>query len=117
MCLGWCFTLTQRNPDRVLNNSQVNLKGDEIAQLTTDYTPLEMVFFKAVVCVMNSQLYLAHICQVEQIILAPRETFSVSSIICLQELHAAKMNITKSQAEAALASFVAKGWLRKSQYV
>lgn len=55
--------------------------------------------------------------QVEQIMLAPREAFSVSSIAALRELHAAKINMTKSQAEVVLASFVAKGWLLKSRYV
>lgn len=49
--------------------------------------------------------------------LAPCEAFSVSSIACLRELHATKIKMTKSQAEATLASFVAKGWLRKSRYV
>jgi len=49
--------------------------------------------------------------------LAPREAFSVSSIASLRELHAAKINMTKSQAEVVLASFVAKGWLLKSRYV
>jgi hypothetical protein len=47
----------------------VNLKGDEIAQLATDYTPVEIAFFKAIV---------------EQIMLAPREAFSVSSIASLR---------------------------------
>jgi hypothetical protein len=49
--------------------------------------------------------------------LAPREAFSVSSIASLRELQAAKINMTKSQAEVVLASFVAKGWLLKSRYV
>jgi len=80
--------------------SLVNLKGDEIAQLATDYTPVEIAFFKAIV---------------EQIMLAPREAFSVSSIASLRELHASKLNMTKSQAEVVLASFVAKGWLIKSR--
>ena len=39
----------QRNSDRLLYNLQVNLKGDEIAQLATDYAPLEIAFFKAIV--------------------------------------------------------------------
>lgn len=28
---------------------QVNRKGDEIAQMATDYTPAEIVYFKALV--------------------------------------------------------------------
>ncbi|KAF8797954.1 hypothetical protein BYT27DRAFT_7203644 [Phlegmacium glaucopus] len=78
----------------------VNRKGDEIAQMATDYTPAEITFFKAIV---------------EQIILAPREAFSVSSLAALRELNAAKINMTKSQAEIILASFVSKGWLLKSK--
>ncbi|KJA27517.1 hypothetical protein HYPSUDRAFT_130943 [Hypholoma sublateritium FD-334 SS-4] len=78
----------------------VNRKDDEIAQMATDYTPAEITFFKAVV---------------EQIILAPHEAYSVSSIAALRELTAAKITITKAQAEVVLASFVAKGWLLKSK--
>lgn len=78
----------------------VNRKGDEIAQMATDYTPAEITFFKAIV---------------EQIILAPREAFSVSSLAALRELNAAKLSMTKSQAEIVLASFVSKGWLLKSK--
>jgi len=52
--------------------------------------------------------------QVEQIMLAPREAYSVSSLAALRELSSAKINMTKAQAEVVLASFVSKGWLMKS---
>ncbi|KAG6880552.1 hypothetical protein C0993_005816, partial [Termitomyces sp. T159_Od127] len=50
--------------------------------------------------------------------LAPRRAYSVSSTVALREVSAIrpKMNMTKSQAEAVLGSFVAKGWLAKSKY-
>ncbi|EPQ58234.1 hypothetical protein GLOTRDRAFT_35587 [Gloeophyllum trabeum ATCC 11539] len=78
----------------------VNRKGDEIAQLATDYTPTEIAYFKAIV---------------EQIMLAPHESFSVSSLAALREVNFLKANMTKTQAEVVLGSFVAKGWLVKSQ--
>ncbi|KAJ6547500.1 Nse1 non-SMC component of SMC5-6 complex-domain-containing protein [Mycena capillaripes] len=80
----------------------VNRKGDEIAQMATDYTPGEIAFFKAMV---------------EQIMLAPRESFSISSLAALREVSALKpkSNMSKTQAEVVLASFVAKGWLLKSK--
>ncbi|KAF8212303.1 Nse1 non-SMC component of SMC5-6 complex-domain-containing protein [Mycena galopus ATCC 62051] len=80
----------------------VNRKGDEIAQMATDYTPGEIAFFKAMV---------------EQIMLAPRESFSISSLAALREVSALKpkSNMSKTQAEIVLGSFVAKGWLLKSK--
>ncbi|KAJ7905428.1 Nse1 non-SMC component of SMC5-6 complex-domain-containing protein [Mycena olivaceomarginata] len=80
----------------------VNRKGDEIAQMATDYTPGEIAFFKAMV---------------EQIMLAPRDSFSISSLAALREVSALKpkSNMSKTQAEIVLASFVAKGWLLKSK--
>ena len=54
-------------------------------------------------------------CQVEQIMLAPREAYSVSSLAALREVGSLKSNMTKSQAEAVLGSLVAKGWLLKSK--
>ncbi|KAJ7470701.1 Nse1 non-SMC component of SMC5-6 complex-domain-containing protein [Mycena latifolia] len=80
----------------------VNRKDDEIAQMATDYTPGEIAFFKAMV---------------EQIMLAPRGAYSVSSLAALREISALKpkSNMSKSQAEVVLASFVAKGWLLKSK--
>ncbi|KAJ6496618.1 Nse1 non-SMC component of SMC5-6 complex-domain-containing protein [Mycena vitilis] len=80
----------------------VNRKGDEVAQMATDYTPGEIAFFKAIV---------------EQIMLAPRESFSMSSLAALREISALKpkSNMSKTQAEVVLGSFVAKGWLLKSK--
>ncbi|KAG6890468.1 hypothetical protein C0992_001515 [Termitomyces sp. T32_za158] len=80
----------------------VNRKGDEIAQMATEYTAAEIAFFKAII---------------ELIMLAPRHSFSVSSTVALREVSAIKpkINMTKSQAEAVLGSFVAKGWLVKSK--
>ncbi|KAG6814323.1 hypothetical protein H0H92_013448 [Tricholoma furcatifolium] len=80
----------------------VNRKGDEIAQLATDYNAAEIAFFKAII---------------ELIIMAPRESFSVSSTAALREISAIKpkTNMSKTQAEVVLGSFVAKGWLVKSK--
>ncbi|KAF7338346.1 Non-structural maintenance of chromosomes element 1 [Mycena venus] len=80
----------------------VNRKGDDIAQMATEYTPGEIAFFKAMV---------------EQIMLAPRESYSISSMAALREVSALKpkSNMSKTQAEIVLASFVAKGWLFKSK--
>ncbi|KAI0647162.1 Nse1 non-SMC component of SMC5-6 complex-domain-containing protein [Trametes meyenii] len=79
----------------------VNRKGDEIAQLATEYSPVEIAYFKAVL---------------EQIMLAPNESYCVSSLAALREVNALKVgNMTKSQAEATLGSFVARGWLLKSK--
>ncbi|KAF5381065.1 hypothetical protein D9615_003893 [Tricholomella constricta] len=80
----------------------VNRKGDEIAQMATEYTPAEIAYFKAII---------------ELIILAPRESFSVSSTVALREVSAIKpkTNMSKTQAEVVLGSFVARGWLVKSK--
>ncbi|KAI0665150.1 Nse1 non-SMC component of SMC5-6 complex-domain-containing protein [Cubamyces menziesii] len=78
----------------------VNRKGDEIAQMATEYSPIEIAYFKAVL---------------EQIMLAPNESYCVSSLAALREVNSLKSNMTKSQAEATLSSFVAKGWLLKSK--
>ncbi|KAI0950549.1 hypothetical protein AcV7_008978 [Taiwanofungus camphoratus] len=78
----------------------VNRKGDEIAQLATDYSAVEITYFKAIV---------------EQIMLAPNESYTVSSLAALREVNALKANMTKAQAEVVLNSFVVKGWLVKSK--
>ncbi|KAF8078023.1 hypothetical protein FPV67DRAFT_1557445 [Lyophyllum atratum] len=54
---------------------------------------------------------------IELIMLAPRESFSVSSTAALREVGAIKpkINMSKMQAEIVLGSFVAKGWLVKSK--
>ncbi|KAG6911470.1 hypothetical protein DXG01_014544 [Tephrocybe rancida] len=82
--------------------AMVNRKGDEIAQIATEYTPAEIAFFKAII---------------ELIMMAPRESFSASSTAALREVSAIKpkTNMTKTQAEVVLGSFVAKGWLVKSK--
>jgi hypothetical protein len=53
--------------------------------------------------------------QVEQIMLAPREAFSVSSMLALREVSELKSAMTKAQAEAVLSSLVVRGWLVKSK--
>ncbi|KIY50938.1 hypothetical protein FISHEDRAFT_38594 [Fistulina hepatica ATCC 64428] len=80
----------------------VNRKGDEVAQMATDYSAVEIAFFKVVI---------------EQIMLAPREAYSVSSLAALREISSIKpkTNMTKSQGEALLSSFVARKWLVKSK--
>ncbi|KAF9264808.1 hypothetical protein L218DRAFT_817999, partial [Marasmius fiardii PR-910] len=82
--------------------SLVNRKDDESAQMATDFSPSEIIYFKAII---------------EQIMLACNESFSLSSIAALGEATAlkGKINMTKAQAEHVLASFVAKGWLLKSK--
>jgi hypothetical protein len=49
--------------------------------------------------------------------LAPRESYSVSSMLALREISELKLSMTKSQAEVVLHSFVVKGWLHQSKYV
>jgi len=57
--------------------------------------------------------------QVEQIMLAQRYKYSVSSLVAMREVSMIqpKINITKSQAEVVLSTFVARGWLVKSKQV
>ncbi|KAF9456771.1 Nse1 non-SMC component of SMC5-6 complex-domain-containing protein [Collybia nuda] len=80
----------------------VNRKSDKIAQMATDYTPTEIMYFKALI---------------EQIMLAPHESFCVSSLAALREVSIIKpkSNMSKAQAEVVLGSFVAKGWLLKTK--
>ena len=59
---------------------------------------------------------LKHHIQIEQIMLAPNESFCVSSLAALREVSNLKSNMTKTQAEVVLGSFVSKGWLVKSRY-
>lgn len=49
--------------------------------------------------------------------LASSNSYSVSSMTALREVTSLKGSMTKTQAEAVLASFVAGGWLLKSRYV
>ena len=91
--------------------------------MATDYSPVEIAYFKAIVSKSDRRSfrrpYLRTLSslQVEQIMLAPRESYSVSSLAALREVNALQSNMTKTQAETVLGSFVAKGWLRKSKYV
>ncbi|KAI0928564.1 hypothetical protein AcW1_005769 [Taiwanofungus camphoratus] len=100
----------------------VNRKGDEIAQLATDYSAVEITYFKAIVsinklwyCSCPRTVMLFAMFQVEQIMLAPNESYTVSSLAALREVNALKANMTKAQAEVVLNSFVVKGWLVKSK--
>ncbi|KAH9001205.1 Nse1 non-SMC component of SMC5-6 complex-domain-containing protein [Lactarius akahatsu] len=79
----------------------VNRRDDEIARIASDYSPLEISYFRALV---------------EQIMLAPNYSYSISSLAALREVNALTSPMTKTQAESVLASFVAKGWLLKSKY-
>jgi non-structural maintenance of chromosomes element 1 len=47
--------------------------------------------------------------------MAPNETYSVSSLAALREVNHLKTIMTKTQGEVVLNSFVAKGWLLKSE--
>ncbi|KAI0006094.1 Nse1 non-SMC component of SMC5-6 complex-domain-containing protein [Russula compacta] len=78
----------------------VNRRDDEIARIASDYSPLEISYFRALV---------------EQIMLAPNNSYSISSLAALREVNALTSPMTKTQAESVLASFVAKGWLLKSK--
>jgi non-structural maintenance of chromosomes element 1 len=102
-------------------NNQVNTKDDELAQMATDYTPAEIAFFRAIVQMFFILIMLSILTsfQVEQIILARNESFSLSSLAALREVSAIKpkSNMSKTQAETVLASFVAKGWLLRSKSV
>ncbi|KAI0302103.1 hypothetical protein BC826DRAFT_498311 [Russula brevipes] len=78
----------------------VNRRDDEIAQIASDYSPLEISYFRALV---------------EQIMLAPNSSYSISSLAALREVNALTSPMSKTQAESVLASLVAKGWLLKSK--
>ncbi|KAH7103838.1 Nse1 non-SMC component of SMC5-6 complex-domain-containing protein [Auriculariales sp. MPI-PUGE-AT-0066] len=82
----------------------VNLKGDDLVQLATEYNPAEIAFFKALL---------------EEIATAPSECFSISSMLALKQLAKAKVGtgktkMTHAHGEVLLDSFVANGWLSKS---
>jgi hypothetical protein len=55
--------------------------------------------------------------QIELIVMAGSDVFSVSSLAAVREVSNMKITMTKAQAETALQSFVANGWLYKSEYV
>ncbi len=98
---------------------QVNRKGDQVAQMATEYTAAEIAYFKGVVRILSpfkSPVPPKLDCfQLEQIMLAPNESYCVSSLAALREVNSLKTNMTKTQAESVLGSFVAKGWLLKSK--
>ena len=89
--------------------------------MATEYSPIEIAYFKAVVrsstasFVVPAAYAYTDSAQLEQIMLAPNESYCVSSLAALREVNSLKSNMTKSQAEATLSSFVAKGWLLKSK--
>ncbi|GES75289.1 hypothetical protein RCL_jg8844.t1 [Rhizophagus clarus] len=74
----------------------VNTNGDEIAQMATDYSPIEISFFRRLI---------------ELIITADDESFSVSSITALKEVVKLKTSITKSNGEILLQRFIDDKWL------
>jgi hypothetical protein len=51
--------------------------------------------------------------------IAPRHKYSIPSLVAMREVSMIKpkTNITKSQAEVVLSSFVARGWLAKTKCV
>ncbi|KAI0690049.1 Nse1 non-SMC component of SMC5-6 complex-domain-containing protein [Cytidiella melzeri] len=78
----------------------VNRNGDEVAQLATEYTAVEIKFFKALL---------------DQIMLAANESYCVSSLLALREVKFVDKSISKTHAERLLTSFVARGWLAQSR--
>jgi len=80
--------------------AMINLKSDELAQIATDFSPVEIAFFKALV---------------DQIIVASSQSYSISAMTALLQVNGLKPPMTKTQAESVLANFVAKGWLLKSE--
>jgi len=77
----------------------VNRRDDDIAKVASDYTPQDIAYFKALV---------------EDIITAPNNSFSVSSLAAMRD-PPKPASMTKTYAEAVLTSFVARGWLLKSK--
>ncbi|RIA83400.1 Nse1 non-SMC component of SMC5-6 complex-domain-containing protein [Glomus cerebriforme] len=78
----------------------VNTNGDEIAKLATEYTPIEITYFRRLI---------------ELIVTAEDEAFSVSSILALKEASKLKPSISKSNGETLLQRFVDDKWLNKSR--
>ncbi|KZT60417.1 hypothetical protein CALCODRAFT_532623 [Calocera cornea HHB12733] len=85
---------------KVIMMAIVNTKGDAIAQVATEFSPNEIAYFKLIV---------------EVIMLAPSESFSVSSIAAIKESTNLPSKMTKTEAESTLNAFVSRGWLIKSQ--
>ncbi|QRV85901.1 non-structural maintenance of chromosomes element 1 [Ceratobasidium sp. AG-Ba] len=79
----------------------INTKQDPATMLATEYSAIEIQYFKLVI---------------EQIVLANNDAFSIPATAALREVsHLSGKSITKSEAEHLLSSFVAKGWLLKSK--
>ncbi|CAG8551110.1 3515_t:CDS:2 [Acaulospora colombiana] len=74
----------------------VNTNGDEVAKLATEYSPVEIAYFKHLI---------------ELIVTADDEAFSISSITALKEASKLKATITKNTAENLLQRFVDDKWL------
>ncbi|QRV99960.1 non-structural maintenance of chromosomes element 1 [Ceratobasidium sp. AG-Ba] len=80
----------------------INTKQDPATMLATEYSAVEIQYFKLVI---------------EQIVLANNDAFSIPATAALREVsHLSGKSITKSEAEHLLSSFVAKGWLLKSNW-
>ncbi|KAI0028114.1 Nse1 non-SMC component of SMC5-6 complex-domain-containing protein [Vararia minispora EC-137] len=79
----------------------VNRRDDDVAQVASDYSPQEIAYFKALV---------------DEIMTAPNNAFSVSSIAAMRD-PPKPGNMTKTAAEGVLSSFVARGWLLRSRRV
>ncbi|KAG8988744.1 hypothetical protein FRB94_002479 [Tulasnella sp. JGI-2019a] len=80
----------------------VNTVGDEVSKLATEYPTDHIIYFRQIV---------------EQIMTAPRQAFSISSMAALKEatsLPEGTKKISGIQAQLLLNSFVARGWLCKS---
>ncbi|CAG8599545.1 4239_t:CDS:2 [Funneliformis mosseae] len=78
----------------------VNTNGDDIAQIATEYSPVEITFFRRLI---------------ELIVTADDEEFSVSSIIALKEVSKLKVPLTKSNGETLLQRFTDDKWLIRSR--
>ncbi|CAI2175630.1 539_t:CDS:2 [Funneliformis geosporum] len=78
----------------------VNTNGDEIAQIATEYTAVEITFFRRLI---------------ELIVTAEDEEFSVSSIIALKEVSKLKVPLSKSNGETLLQRFTDDKWLIRSR--
>ncbi|KAF8343941.1 Nse1 non-SMC component of SMC5-6 complex-domain-containing protein, partial [Cantharellus anzutake] len=106
--LGLAFRRGDSEVDGRVFWAITNDKGDEIAQMATQYSPNEVAYFRQ----------LASCTAVEQIMTAPNETFCVSSLAALREVSSltTRGNMTKAQAEIVLQSFVVRGWLLKSRH-
>ncbi|KAI8810782.1 hypothetical protein BJ742DRAFT_800110 [Cladochytrium replicatum] len=75
----------------------VNLNGDEVAQLATQFSPAEISFFKLLV---------------EEIV---GNDFQISSISALQLCSSTKPSLSKKDAEAVLDRLVADRWIHESE--